>query len=314
MATQSQGRPEEIQGSILDLLKGFEEAIAKAERILSPDDEPQNAHVQWAMEEGTKAYLQGEADDCNSGISKHIEQLEALDAQQKDVTGSDWSPKTRAAYYAEKLAELNQRANGILQDEEETETVTHSLTQQIEEADARIKQEAGEFNKFLESIENRRLSDMDSFPFQAIRISTSSSLRSELNDCEEGIADDIEQLNLLVVNPVWTPPTSLALWASAKQRAERLIKELSDDDTPDEPEIEYFKSEGDRIIYALVELNGTARQNALEVTLAQHSNKSAATEWRNNLAKVIHPDICPHRKAGEALVELAEMYEEMTRR
>jgi len=44
-----------------------------------------------------------------------------------------------------------------------------------------------------------------------------------------------------------------------------------------------------------------------------YSDKIAAKRWRDYIVKLIHPDRCKNEKAGEALVELNQLYEDMIR-
>lgn len=77
-------------------------------------------------------------------------------------------------------------------------------------------------------------------------------------------------------------------------------------------EDDYFVSESARLIYALVEMDGKCRQRALGLTQAHYSDGDLAKQWRNQIAKKIHPDVSRHRQANDAANELAEMFKEMT--
>lgn len=74
----------------------------------------------------------------------------------------------------------------------------------------------------------------------------------------------------------------------------------------------YFKSEIDQIIYALVELDGKHRLKQLGLDKSYVVNPKKSKEWRNYIAKKIHPDICQHPKAADASIKLVELYKEMT--
>lgn len=76
--------------------------------------------------------------------------------------------------------------------------------------------------------------------------------------------------------------------------------------------MEYFKSEADRIIFCLLELDGETRQKKLNITKFLFFQKEAATIWRDNLIKVIDPTFCDHPKASCALEELNSIYYQMT--
>lgn len=74
----------------------------------------------------------------------------------------------------------------------------------------------------------------------------------------------------------------------------------------------YFKSEADRIIYALLKLDGEQRLKELGVDRSHTKDLQKAKKWRNDLAKIIHPDICNHPEAAEASGKLTKLYEQMT--
>jgi len=74
----------------------------------------------------------------------------------------------------------------------------------------------------------------------------------------------------------------------------------------------YFHSDAIRFIYALVELDGEARLKELGVNKSHTKNLVKAKDWRNQIAKVIHPDVCKHPKAPEASIKLTQLYEQMT--
>lgn len=76
----------------------------------------------------------------------------------------------------------------------------------------------------------------------------------------------------------------------------------------------YFKSEADRIIYALLRLDGEQRLRELGVNKSHTRDLEKAKSWRNKLAKLIHPDVCKHPESVEASTELTNLYEQMTKR
>lgn len=75
----------------------------------------------------------------------------------------------------------------------------------------------------------------------------------------------------------------------------------------------YFKSEVDRIIYALLRLDGEQRLRELGVNKSHTRDLEKAKSWRNKLAKLIHPDVCKHPESVEASTELTNLYEQMTK-
>ncbi len=66
------------------------------------------------------------------------------------------------------------------------------------------------------------------------------------------------------------------------------------------------------MIYALVQMDGKCRQRALGLTHAHYSDGELAKQWRNRIAKKIHPDVSHHPQAHDAANELADMFKEMT--
>lgn len=90
------------------------------------------------------------------------------------------------------------------------------------------------------------------------------------------------------------------------------IEESSDDTLSGD--LMYFKSEADRIIYALLKLDGEQRLRELCVNKSHTRDLEKAKNWRNRLARIIHPDVCKHPKSVEASTKLTQLYEQMTRR
>lgn len=74
----------------------------------------------------------------------------------------------------------------------------------------------------------------------------------------------------------------------------------------------YFQSDAARIIYALLELDGEQRLRELGINKSYTKDLEKAKNWRNNIAKKIHPDICKHPNASEASIKLTKIYEQMT--
>ncbi|HFJ9494793.1 hypothetical protein CN520_02720 [Bacillus cereus] len=78
-----------------------------------------------------------------------------------------------------------------------------------------------------------------------------------------------------------------------------------------ENNVPYFKSEVDKLIYYIMELDGEVRQEKLNITPFHYQNKEFATTWRNKLMKKLHPDVCKHPMAQKATVELNYLYARM---
>ncbi|WP_297519974.1 hypothetical protein [uncultured Clostridium sp.] len=75
--------------------------------------------------------------------------------------------------------------------------------------------------------------------------------------------------------------------------------------------IEYFKTEEDKIIFALLELEGRKRNNILGITRKCFMSEKDAKVWRNNLSKKIHPDKSKNKYATMASAKINQLYTEM---
>ena len=74
----------------------------------------------------------------------------------------------------------------------------------------------------------------------------------------------------------------------------------------------YFKCKADKIIFALLELEGEPRLKMLSANKSHYRDLEKARKWRNELAKIIHPDKCKHPKATLATNELNKLFNNMT--
>lgn len=79
----------------------------------------------------------------------------------------------------------------------------------------------------------------------------------------------------------------------------------------EEDDVEYFKSNADKYIFALCELDGENREKLLGITREHYSKLKSAKSWRNNIVKLIHPDHCKSKNAKEAIAKLNQIYERM---
>ena len=70
----------------------------------------------------------------------------------------------------------------------------------------------------------------------------------------------------------------------------------------------YFISKASEYIFYLVELDGKERMEKHKVTRKHYSNKKVAKEWRDNIAKEIHPDVCKIKDAEKAIAKLNQLY------
>jgi hypothetical protein len=100
----------------------------------------------------------------------------------------------------------------------------------------------------------------------------------------------------------------LKLSGRLPQEIERYQASTSDEN------LMYFKSEADRIIYALLRLDGEKRLRELGINKSHTRDLEKAKSWRNQLARLIHPDVCKHPESVEASAELAHLYKQMTKR
>jgi hypothetical protein len=76
----------------------------------------------------------------------------------------------------------------------------------------------------------------------------------------------------------------------------------------------YFKSEATRIIYALVKLDGDQRLKELKIDKSYYRDSEKAKKWRNQIAKLIHPDRCDHPQSAVAANKLSEIFNNMVRK
>jgi hypothetical protein len=74
---------------------------------------------------------------------------------------------------------------------------------------------------------------------------------------------------------------------------------------------DYFISPEAEIIYSIIKLDGESRLKALGVNRTHYRDAKKAKEWRNNLARKVHPDKCFHPLAGQAIDEITAIYKNM---
>lgn len=75
---------------------------------------------------------------------------------------------------------------------------------------------------------------------------------------------------------------------------------------------EYFRSEKDKLIFALIYTDKSLRESLLGISEELYLDKEKAKEWRNSISKKIHPDICKIPGADNAIKKLNELYDHMT--
>lgn len=76
----------------------------------------------------------------------------------------------------------------------------------------------------------------------------------------------------------------------------------------------YFTSLASEYIFYLTELDGELRMNKLKIKSTHFSDQRQAKSWRDKISKVIHPDICHHQQASEAMAQLNDLYHQMVGR
>lgn len=76
----------------------------------------------------------------------------------------------------------------------------------------------------------------------------------------------------------------------------------------------YFTSLANEYIFYLTELDGELRMNKLGIKGTHFSNKRKAKLWRDKISKIIHPDVCNHENASEAMAQLNDLYSQMVGR
>lgn len=70
----------------------------------------------------------------------------------------------------------------------------------------------------------------------------------------------------------------------------------------------YFKTEQHKIIFALMYTDTSLRERLLGISKELYLDKERAKEWRNDILKKIHPDICKIAGADEAVKSINELY------
>ena len=73
----------------------------------------------------------------------------------------------------------------------------------------------------------------------------------------------------------------------------------------------YFANEAAEYLFYLLELEGELRMKKLNIQSTLFSNPKKAKNWYRQIAKIIHPDYCPHPKATEGMTKLNELYAQM---
>lgn len=88
------------------------------------------------------------------------------------------------------------------------------------------------------------------------------------------------------------------------------VKLASVDESTEEPLGNYFKSEKDKIVFLLLEVDGERRNKLLGITDDMYEDKKLATKWYRRLSLIVHPDKMDNN--SEAFIELKEIFQVMT--
>ncbi len=78
-------------------------------------------------------------------------------------------------------------------------------------------------------------------------------------------------------------------------------------------EVDYFKSQKDKIMFLLLEVDGKRRNQLLGITPDMYNDVNAAKKWYKSLSLQIHPDKNPEdENAAKAFNKLNELYTMIT--
>lgn len=158
-----------------------------------------------------------------------------------------------------------------------------------------------------------------------INVSSIEELKKlgKFREVSNGIKEDVAGTGIKVTGRGWND-----LWKSIQNFKDLLSKfcleskvEVQESDAryqgglkTNGEDIVYFSSQAAEYIFYLVELDGEVRMEKLGITSSCFSNKRSAKNWREKISKVIHPDICHHLYASDAMSKLNELYAHMVGR
>ncbi|AMF95359.1 hypothetical protein AL536_18270 [Vibrio fluvialis] len=78
-------------------------------------------------------------------------------------------------------------------------------------------------------------------------------------------------------------------------------------------EVDYFKSQKDKLMFLLLEVDGKRRNQLLGITPDMYDDSQAAKKWYKSLSVQVHPDKNPgYKDAAKAFDKLNELYNMMT--
>lgn len=70
----------------------------------------------------------------------------------------------------------------------------------------------------------------------------------------------------------------------------------------------YFVSPAARVIFALLETETHTQNRQLGITRAHFRDRALARSWRDEVARLVHPDRCSHPHASRAMAEATKIY------
>lgn len=74
---------------------------------------------------------------------------------------------------------------------------------------------------------------------------------------------------------------------------------------------DYFVSRAAETIFALLHLYGDLQYRRLGIRVRHFGDRALAKRWRDDVARIIHPDRCAHPHAGRAMAEVNDLYQAM---
>lgn len=131
-----------------------------------------------------------------------------------------------------------------------------------------------------------------------INISSLEELQSlgKFNQIKEIINKDLDPI-LIIKARSWSD-----LYVKVNQ-IQKMLEKLQTKST--------FTSKSSEYIFYLTELSGEARMNKLQIDKTHFTNKKKSKQWRDKIAKEIHPDKSNHPKSEQAMSKLNELYAQM---
>lgn len=137
----------------------------------------------------------------------------------------------------------------------------------------------------------------------------------KFREVSNSIKNDVKDTGIKISGRGWND-----LWKSIEQFKDSISK-FCPKQQPKAKKIEivkqtneetiYFNSQASEYIFYLIELDGEIRMKKLGITNAHFKNKRLAKKWREDISKAIHPDVCQHPYATQAMSKLNDLYSQM---